>query len=108
MAVVVYEVRLPDRTAPILRLSAPIPQRAGHERPSAQNGAGWAIMTSGKRFRLFRCQNSESQQTGRYVEFDTGLLQPGDLFYLGLLSPESLQSGGWLSRWEESAQDHGA
>lgn len=71
------------------------------------HGARWAILAAENRYRLFRRQPSVGSATGQYIEMDAGELERRDRFYLGLLSPESLQEGGWLTGWIQQAKDFG-
>lgn len=71
------------------------------------HGARWAVLAYENRYRLFSCQPPVGSASGRYVELDAGDLGQEDRFYLGLLSPKSLQEGGWLTKWLEEAKDFG-
>lgn len=67
-----------------------------------QRGALWAMLAAGQRIRLIQ---SQTPTTGGYAEFDAGELAPKDMFCLGLLSPESLREGGWLTQWVAESQN---
>ena len=71
------------------------------------HGARWAVLAFENRYRLFSCRPPVGSASGQYVELDAGDLDQEDRFYLGLLSPESLREGGWLTKWLEEAKDFG-
>ena len=70
-------------------------------------GAQWAILASENRHRLFLSQPPVGSASGQYIELDADDLEQENRFYLGLLSPESLREGGWLTKWIEEAKDFG-
>ena len=71
------------------------------------HNARWAILASGGRYRLFSSQPPVGPASGQYIELDADDLEQKNRFYLGLLSPESLREGGWLTKWIEEAKDFG-
>lgn len=72
-----------------------------------QRGASWGVLASGGRYRLFQRRPSVGAATGQYLELDAGELESNNRLYLGLLAPESLAEGGWLTRWIAEAKDFG-
>ena len=70
-------------------------------------GANWGILASGLRFRLFQAKPAFGSATARWVEIDALEIGQNDKQYLGLLSPDSLKSGGWLTEWATDARDFG-
>ncbi len=72
-----------------------------------RHGAGWAVLASGGRYRLFSSRPPVGPASGQYVEVDADDLERENRFYLGLLSPDSLREGGWLTRWVEETKDFG-
>ena len=73
----------------------------------AQYGAEWGILEASGRYRLFQRRPPVGPATGQYLEIDTAELSRDDRLYLGLLSPDSLKNGGWLSEWVSEAKDFG-
>ena len=71
------------------------------------HNARWAILASGGRYRLFSSRPPVGPASGQYIELDADDLERENRFYLGLLSPESLREGGWLTKWIEEAKDFG-
>ena len=71
------------------------------------HNARWAILASGGRYRLFSSRPPVGPASGQYIELDADDLKRENRFYLGLLSPESLREGGWLTKWIEEAKDFG-
>ncbi len=72
-----------------------------------RHGAVWGVLAAGSRYRLFQRQPPVGAATGQYIEVDTSELGKEDRFYLGLLVPESLKEGGWLTEWVTEAKDFG-
>ena len=70
-------------------------------------GANWGILASGLRFRLFQAKPTSGSATARWIEIDVREIGQNDKPYLGLLSPNSLKSGGWLTEWAADARDFG-
>ena len=70
-------------------------------------GASWGILAAGSRMRLFQSRPPIGAATGQYIEIDLSELQSRDRLYMGLFAPESLQEGGWLSKWIGEARDFG-
>ena len=73
----------------------------------AQHGAHWGILTAHGRYRLFQRRPPVGAATGQHVEIDLNELERKDRLYLGLLVPESLREGGWLTEWVGEAKDFG-
>ena len=73
----------------------------------AQQGTQWGILEAAGRYRLFQRRPPVGPATGQYLEFDTAELGREDRLYLGLLAPESLKAGGWLTEWVAEAKDFG-
>lgn len=73
----------------------------------AKQGALWGLLVAEGRYRLFQRQPPVGSATGQHVEIDTQELERRDGIYLGLLAPESLQGGGWLTDWVSEAKDFG-
>ena len=73
----------------------------------AQHGTQWGILEAAGRYRLFQRRPPVGPATGQYLEFDTAELGREDRLYLGLLAPESLKAGGWLTEWVAEAKDFG-
>ena len=73
----------------------------------AQYGAEWGILEASGRYRLFQRRPPVGPATGQYLEIDTAELSRDDRLYLGLLAPDSLKNGGWLSEWVSEAKDFG-
>ena len=71
---------------------------------TARFGACWRAEG---RYRLFQRRPPVGAATGQYIEIDTGELEREARLYLGLLAPESLREGGWLTGWVEDAKDFG-
>ena len=70
-------------------------------------GANWGILASGLRFRLFQTNPTSGSATARWIEIDARELNQNDKPYLGLIAPESLKTGGWLTEWAADARDFG-
>ncbi len=70
-------------------------------------GAHWGILTAQGRYRVFQLHPPVGPATGQHFEIDVGELRPQDRLYLGLLAPQSLQEGGWLTDWVGEAKDFG-
>ena len=56
---------------------------------------------------MFQRKPPVGPATGQYLEIDTAELARDDRFYLGLLAPEALVEGGWLTEWVAEAKDFG-
>lgn len=69
--------------------------------------AHWGILTAQGRFRVFQRQPPIGSSTGQYFEIDVGELRSQDRLYMGLLAPQSLREGGWLTEWVGDAKDFG-
>ncbi len=72
-----------------------------------QHGAQWGVLAAEGRYRLFQRRPPVGPATGQHLEIDSGELERKDRLYLGLLAPESLKEGGWLTGWVEEAKDFG-
>ena len=70
-------------------------------------GAHWGVLAAQGRYRLFQRRPPAGAATGQHVEIDAGELEPRYWFYIGLLGPESLREGGWLTEWVQEAKDFG-
>ena len=70
-------------------------------------GANWGILASGLRFRIFQAKPAFGSATARWIEIDAREIGQNDKPYLGLLSPDSLKFGGWLTEWATDARDFG-
>ena len=73
----------------------------------AEHGALWGILASGSRFRLLQHKPMVGAATGQHLEIDCVELDRKDRLYMGLLAPESLREGGWLTKWIVEAKDFG-
>ena len=71
------------------------------------HGAQWGILEASGRYRVFKRKPPVGPATGQYLEIDTAELARDDRFYLGLLAPEALAEGGWLTEWVAEAKDFG-
>ena len=71
------------------------------------HGAQWGILEASGRYRVFQRKPPVGPATGQYLEIDTAELARDDRFYLGLLAPEALAEGGWLTEWVAEAKDFG-
>ena len=71
------------------------------------HGARWGILEASGRYRVFQRKPPVGPATGQYLEIDTAELARDDRFYLGLLAPEALAEGGWLTEWVAEAKDFG-
>ena len=71
------------------------------------HGAQWGILEASGRYRVFQRKPPVGPATGQYLEIDTAELARDDRFYLGLLAPEALTEGGWLTEWVAEAKDFG-
>ena len=71
------------------------------------HGAQWGILEASGRYRVFQRKPPVGPATGQYLEIDTVELARDDRFYLGLLAPEALAEGGWLTEWVAEAKDFG-
>ncbi len=71
------------------------------------SGAKWGMLTSNRRFRLFRTDDGVGSSTGRYLEVDVSTTHHDDWPYIGLLHAESLRPGGLLERLIEEAEEFG-
>ena len=71
------------------------------------SGANWGILASGLRFRIFQAEPAFGSATARWIEIDAREIGQNDKPYLGLLSPDSLKFGGWLTEWAADARDFG-
>ena len=71
------------------------------------HGAQWGILEASGRYRVFHRKPPVGPATGQYLEIDTAELARDDRFYLGLLAPEALVEGGWLTDWVAEAKDFG-
>ena len=71
------------------------------------HGAQWGILEASGRYRVFQRKPPVGPATGQYLEMDTAELARDDRFYLGLLAPEALVEGGWLTEWVAEAKDFG-
>ena len=72
-----------------------------------QHGAHWGVLAAAGRYRLFHRRPPVGPATGQHLEIDLSELERNDRFYLGLLAPESLMEGGWLTGWVGEAKDFG-
>ena len=63
--------------------------------------------SSRARLRLFQHSPAVGAATSQHIEFDLGELRPEARFYLGMLAPDSLQSGGYFAEWSSDARDFG-
>ncbi len=72
-----------------------------------QHGALWGVLAAEGRYRLFQRRPPVGAATGQHIEIDTGELERKDRLYLGLLAPDSLCEGGWLTGWVVEAKDFG-
>ena len=72
-----------------------------------QHGALWGVLAAEGRYRLFQRHPPMGAATGQHIEIDVGELERENRFYLGLLAPESLREGGWLTGWVAEAKDFG-
>ena len=72
-----------------------------------QHGTQWGILEASGRYRVFQRKPPVGPATGQYLEIDTAELARDDRFYLGLLAPEALAEGGWLTGWVAEAKDFG-
>ena len=73
----------------------------------ASYGAHWGILAAEGRYRLFQRRPPVGPATGQYLEIDLNELERKDRLYLGILVPESLKEGGWLTSWVGEAKDFG-
>ena len=73
----------------------------------ASYGAHWGILAAEGRYRLFQRRPPVGPATGQYLEIDLNELERKDRLYLGILAPESLKEGGWLTSWVGEAKDFG-
>ena len=73
----------------------------------ASYGAHWGILAAEGRYRLFQRRPPVGPATGQYLEIDLNELESKDRLYLGILVPESLKEGGWLTSWVGEAKDFG-
>ena len=71
------------------------------------HGAQWGILEASGRYRVFQRKPPVGPATGQYLEIDTAELARDDRLYLGLLAPEALAEGGWLTEWVAEAKDFG-
>ena len=72
------------------------------------NGAGWGIMVSGLRFRLFQVDPEIGSAASRFIEIDLAETSESDARVIGMLSPGALKaSGGRFREWIASAQRFG-
>ena len=75
---------------------------------SKSNGAGWGIMVSGLRFRLFQVDPEIGSAASRFIEIDLAETSGSDARVIGMLSPGALKaSGGRFREWIASAQRFG-
>ncbi|MXZ01093.1 hypothetical protein F4Y93_10760 [Candidatus Poribacteria bacterium] len=70
-------------------------------------GAEWGVLAAGGRYRLFQRRPESGAAGGQYLEIDAHDLTQESRYCLGLLSPQSLQSEGWLEEWAREARDFG-
>jgi len=70
-------------------------------------GADWGVLAAGGRYRLFQRRPESGAAGGQYLEIDAKDLTRDSRYCLGLLSPQSLQSEGWLEEWARKARDFG-
>ena len=75
---------------------------------SKSNGAGWGIMVSGLRFRLFQVDPEIGSAASRFIEIDLAETSESDARVIGMLSPGALKaSGGRFREWIASARRFG-
>ncbi|MCY4654929.1 MAG: hypothetical protein OXC95_17410, partial [Dehalococcoidia bacterium] len=72
-----------------------------------RHGAAWGLLAAEGRLRLFQHSPAVGAATSQHIEFDLGELRPEARFYLGMLAPESLGSGGYFAEWSADARDFG-
>jgi hypothetical protein len=72
-----------------------------------QHGAGFGILASGGRLRLFEASPRSGSVVAEYLELDSAVLQPDDRPFLGLLSPGFLANGEF-QRLRDEAHQFGA
>ena len=70
-------------------------------------GALWGVLAAQGRYRLFKRRPPTGAATGQHIEIDLSELDREDWLYVGLLGPESLREGGWLTDWVQDAKDFG-
>ena len=71
-------------------------------------GAGWGIMVSGLRFRLFQVDPEIGSAASRFIEIDLAETSESDARVIGMLSPGALKaSGGRFREWIASARRFG-
>ena len=71
------------------------------------DGAGFGLLTSGSRLRLFDADPSVGSAAARYLDLDAGALQEDDRQFLGLVSPAYLAEGKF-AELEAEARAFGA
>ena len=72
-----------------------------------RQGARWGVLAAKGRCRVFQRQPPVGPATGQYVEIDLHELEQTNRLYVGLLAPEALRDGGWLTGWAAEAKDFG-
>ena len=73
-----------------------------------RHNAGWGIMVSGLRFRLFQVDPEIGSAASRFIEIDMEETSESDGRVIGMLSPGALKaSGGMFQEWITSAQRFG-
>ncbi|MYE06229.1 MAG: hypothetical protein F4Y04_03235, partial [Chloroflexi bacterium] len=72
-----------------------------------RHGADWGVLAAGGRYRLFQRRPESGAAGGQYLEIDAQDLTRDSRYFLGLLSPPSLQEEGWLEGWAREARDFG-
>ena len=72
-----------------------------------KQGARWGVLAAKGRCRVFQRQPPVGPATGQYVEIDLHELEQTNRLYVGLLAPEALRDGGWLTGWAAEAKDFG-
>ena len=72
-----------------------------------RHGAAWGMLAAQGRYRLFERSPAVGAAASQHIEFDLGELRSQDRFYLGLLAPASLRSGGHFAEWSSEARDFG-
>ena len=73
-----------------------------------RHNAGWGVMVSGLRFRLFQVDPEIGSAASRFIEIDMEETSESDGRVIGMLSPGALKaSGGMFQEWITSAQRFG-
>ena len=69
--------------------------------------AGWGIMVSGLRFRLFQSDPDMGSAASRFIEIDLAETSETDARAIGILSPDALKTSGMFEEWIVSARQFG-